>query len=235
MPTSQNTIQIKRNVAGEAVAIQVKGLTEGYQSINETRPFYDFTLGDLAGGKSTLSFNQGDETRNFPFTLDTHADDNGIVGATAYRGLEKHLTHTEHPHGEISKNPSLGERINGALLSIANIFGRLESVEKALAMDTKPFHSWIVRKGREFQCEMENRENGIASVVLPNNYIAVSEKLNDDPNDTRELLRIKTSLGVLQIITARQELGAIQDALNADADEAVHSAVHKAVPETEDE
>ncbi|MCH9662961.1 MAG: hypothetical protein K0U66_04800 [Gammaproteobacteria bacterium] len=228
-----NLVNIRRNSEGVPVALYAKGQTQYGTPIDTGVALHDASFGDLVNGETTLDFSQIEDGNPFTFTLDTHDGDGDVAGKTAYDELVRITTFTTHPHGEKSQTPSLAERVNGAFLSIANIFGRLESVEKALAMDTKPFHSWIVRKGREFQCEMENRENGIASVVLPNNYIAVSEKLNDDPNDTRELLRIKTSLGVLQIITARQELGAIQDALNADADEAVHSQAHLArMPET---
>ncbi len=229
-----NVLTIKRNVEGLPVALRL----QNGSWLDDSVAFFAVKVGELTDGSVELKWGDGN-TQTFP--LDTHADDNGVNGAVAYAELVRLTTHTEHPHTDISPAKSLGERINGALLSIANIFGRLESVEKALAtlgmLDDRRFVKWVVR-GTEFQCEMANVDDGLASFDLKSGFDGFSQDLNpDDPNDTRQLLQIKTrDFGMFNIITARQELGRIRDAVNANAAEAVHSEpLPKATPDAEAE
>ncbi len=105
---------------------------------------------------------------------------------------------------------------------------RFKTIEAALALlvtlDERVFVKWIVR-GTEFQCEMPNVKDGLASFDLKDGFDGFSEDLNpDDPNDSRQMLYLKTrEFGTFRIITARQELGRIRDAVNANSDVAVHS------------
>ena len=217
-----NILEIIRK-DGLPVALHLDVNFQG-QLINKTIAFYDATIGDFTNGATTIT-HRGE---TYPITLDTNVNDNGVNGATAHAELVDLTTHTLHPHGEISNAKSLAETINGALLSIANIFGRLESLEKALALlvalDKRVFVKWIVR-GTEFQCEMPNVDDGLASFDLKDGFDGFSEDLNpDDPNDSRQMLYLKTrEFGTFRIITARQELGKIRDAVNANSDVAVHS------------
>ncbi len=132
-------------------------------------------------------------------------------------------------------NAQLKADINNLGTHHIGFLERFDAIEKALAtlgmMDKRVFVKWIVR-GTEFQCEMPNVDDGLASFDLKSGFDGFSEDLNpDDPNDTRQMMYLKTrEFGTFRIITARQELGRIRDAVNANAAEAVHS---EALPETE--
>ncbi len=87
-----NVLTIKRNLEGLPVALHI---TNG-DNVDNTISLYDATFSDLTGGTSIISWGDGSRAR---FTLDTHADDNGVDGAVAYAELIRLTTHTKHPHG----------------------------------------------------------------------------------------------------------------------------------------
>ncbi len=91
-----NTVNTIRNSAGEPVALHV---SDG-RFVDANVAFYAATIGDLANGATTVSFFLDGGVDEYPFTLATHADDNGVAGATAYAELIRLTRHTKHPHGD---------------------------------------------------------------------------------------------------------------------------------------
>ncbi len=216
-----NVLTIKRNVEGLPVALRL----QAGKWTDATIAFYAATLGELTDGAVDISWGEGNR-QNFP--LDTHADDNGVAGATAYAELVRLTTHTEHPHTDISPAKSLGERINGALLSIANIFSRLEKLENPpVAM----FPKWKLKNG-VIRGTAGERDKTICKYDLANgNYRFCQTPFNpENVDDARQIMTIKTQgLGDLVFLTANSgEIARIEDALEAGTD--IDSIPHTAPP-----
>ncbi len=187
----------------------------GAERINSITSVHDFTLGTLNNGVVQVGHHNEWKilvTISVPMTEAEHAD------------VKDHLDIPEVSRvaGEPHTSPKpLSERF-GILTNL--VTGLLERVRLLEAIDERIFVKWIVR-GTEFQCEMPNVKDGLASFDLKDGFDGFSEDLNpDDPNDSRQMLYLKTrEFGTFRIITARQELGRIRDAVNANSDVAVHS------------
>ncbi len=208
-----NTIQTTRDLAGLPVGLHLKGQAAWGGDIDQSYAFFQIQVGELVNGSATLKHPTSSVDGDFTVVLDTHADDNGVAGASHHAELIGFTTHTKHAHADKATAKPLSERINGALLSIANIFSRLEKLENKA---TRFYTGWTIR-GTELQAHDGERNKSICSVNLKSNFIACQDPLNpNDVNDARQILTIQTELGVIVLHTANSgEMGRIRDAVNA--------------------
>ena len=210
---------IKLTIEGSIKSVEFIGFRAG------KKPIHEINLGEYTDGTATVL---GRRTEPIPMTQRQYDNIKAFMDEEVVYDADTVIDFPE-------TNAQLKADINNLGTHHIGFLERFDAIEKALAtlgiMDKRVFVKWIVR-GTEFQCEMPNVDDGLASFDLKSGFDGFSEDLNpDDPNDTRQMMYLKTrEFGTFRIITARQELGRIRDAVNANAAEAVHS---EALPETE--
>ncbi len=210
-----NTIQTTRNVEGLPVGLHLKGNTE-FGVINQSYAFFQIQVGELVNGSATLKHPTSSVDGDFTVALDTHADDNGVAGASHHAELIAFTTHTKHAHADKATAKSLSERISGAFLSIANIFERLAALE---AMFPPPivYRGWVV-EGQELRLNLDGSDGDDCIIGVENGFggLCPARIAGQPANSQERILTIEVN-GAKHLvhIFSRGDTGRMKDAIAA--------------------